>query len=155
MGGVWQCDNNVPEVQRVNMTQTDNTEVNFTLTAFSQKITRKVKLFGSKGEIKADLEQGTIVVKNFEEADYNIEVKPRPGGHSGGDTGLMDEYVQVLKDETSSNNNWSTSLEESIESHLMAFAAEESREQGTIIDLQSWRNEYFANLASVVNHSSK
>lgn len=144
---VWQCDNNVPEVQRVNMTQTDNTEVNFALTAFSQKITRQIKLFGSKGEIKADLEQGTIEIHRFEKEDHhNIEVKPLPGGHSGGDTGLMDRYVGMLEGNIQSNNDLSTSLEESVESHIMAFAAEESREKGTIIELKKWREEFFKDL---------
>lgn len=134
---VWKCDNNVPEVQRVNMTQEDNTEVNFTLTAFSQEINRTIKLFGSQGEIRGDLEHGTIQVFKFGKDVYKISVKEGRGGHSGGDTGLMNQYVDILKN--NKGNNWATSLDVSLESHLIAFAAEEARKNNSIIQLKEWR----------------
>lgn len=133
---VWKCDNNVPEVQRVNMTQADNTEVNFTLTAFSQQISRIIKIFGSRGEIRGDLEQGIIKIYEFSKAVNEINIKEETGGHSGGDTGLMNQYVKVLKNNVS---NSSTSLEASLESHLMAFAAEEARKNNRVIELEEWR----------------
>lgn len=136
---VWKSDNNVPEIQRVNMTQSDNTEVNFTLSAFSKDITRDIKIYGSLGEITGDFDKGILKISVFGKTDSKIEIKSNSGHHGGGDEGLMDQFVSLLKGKKI--NNWVTSLEESIESHLMAFAAEEARKKDTVIDLDKWRQE--------------
>ena len=135
---VWKSDNNVPDVQRVNMTQTDNTEVNFTLTAFTKNITRDIKIYGSLGEISGDFEKGTIEISVFGKSDSKIEIRGASGNHGGGDIGLMNQFVSLLKGEEI--DEWDSSLEESLESHLMAFAAEEAREKDIVIDLNSWRS---------------
>lgn len=134
---VWKSDNNVPDVQRVNMTQADNTEVNFTLTAFSKDITRDIKIYGSHGEIKGDFEKGIIEISVFGKTDSVVEIKAASGHHGGGDNGLMTQFVSLLKGKKI--NSWSSSLEASIESHLMAFAAEESRQKDLVINLNEWR----------------
>src|SRR5690554_5109599 len=95
---VWKCDNNVPEVQRVNMTLTDNTELNFTLNAFSQDITRDIRIFGSHGEIRGDLDEAKIEIYKFGELQNKIQIKQDAGGHNGGDTGLMRQFVDLLND---------------------------------------------------------
>lgn len=54
-------------------------------------------------------------------------------GHGGGDTGLITGLYDYLTDQ----NKTSTSLAESVESHLMGFAAEESRlNNGKIIEIK-------------------
>jgi len=138
---VWQCDNDVPEVQTVHLTQTDNTEVNFMLTAFSKDITREIKIYGSRGEIRGHLERGEIEVSQFGQSDYSIDIQAKPGGHNGGDTGLMDKFVEVLGGESKPEDGLSTSLDDSIESHLLAFAAERSRDKGSVINPQSLREK--------------
>lgn len=135
---VWKSDNNVPDVQRVNMTQIDNTEVNFTLTAFTKNITRDIKIYGSLGEISGDFEKGTIEISVFGKSDSKIEIRGASGNHGGGDIGLMNQFVSLLKGKEI--DKWDSSLEESLESHLMAFAAEEARKKDIVIDLNSWRS---------------
>lgn len=56
-------------------------------------------------------------------------------GHAGGDDGLMRDFVQRLRSRLAGNEvpRAQTSLTESIDSHLMAFAAEESRTTGRIV----------------------
>lgn len=142
---VFKCDNNVPEVQTVKMTLEDNLEVNFALTAFSSKITRKTNIFGTRGEIRADFEAGEIIIDSFGADTKRIEINAPGEGHGGGDAGLMDYFVKFLKGE---NNiirkdknkeedfmNNSTTIEDSIESHKMAFAAEKSRLEGKTVNL--------------------
>lgn len=140
---VWDCDNNIPEVQRVCMTQEDNTEVTFSLTAFSRKINRTLRLSGSEGEIEADLEEGRIELFQFGQNKQTIDLQENEGLHSGGDTGLMEHFVDVLND-GGSDREWATTLERSIESHLMAFAAEASREHNEIIELEPWRKKHIS-----------
>ncbi len=123
---VFKCDNNVPEVQTVRMTMEDNIEVNFALTAFSSQITRRTSFYGSLGEIQADFEEGEIIIDRFGFDRKIIKVSAPGEGHGGGDTGLMDYFVKFLEKENIQSGD-STSLDASIESHKMAFAAEESR----------------------------
>lgn len=138
---VWKSDNNVPDVQRVNMTQSDNTEVNFTLNAFSKDITRDIKIHGSLGEIEGDFEKGIIELSIFGKSNSVIEIEAASGHHGGGDSGLMSQFVSLLKGKAI--DSWSSSLEESLESHLMAFAAEEARAKNSVINLTKWRQEQF------------
>lgn len=53
-------------------------------------------------------------------------------GHAGGDDGLMRGFVTFVRDPAAGSV---TSLGESIESHLMAFAAERSRQTGEVVRL--------------------
>jgi len=56
--------------------------------------------------------------------------------HGGGDAGLMAAFVQGLRDGIRSPL---TSAEAALESHLLAFAAEQARLDGTVIDLAAYR----------------
>ena len=50
--------------------------------------------------------------------------------HGGGDDGIMHDYVRVLRGEMAPL----TTARISLESHLLAFAAEEARLTGTVVD---------------------
>ena len=70
-----------------------------------------------------------ISIKRFnrpvETIDVNVLLE---GGHNhgGGDNGLIEEFYKVLCGEEDAP----TRLEDSVESHLMAIRAEESRRKG-------------------------
>jgi len=51
-----------------------------------------------------------------------------PGGHAGGDFGVMSAFVEAIA--TGDRSGIRSSAREALESHLMAFAAEESRMSG-------------------------
>jgi len=53
-------------------------------------------------------------------------------GHAGGDDALMDAFVSSVRD-AESQQAFSASLEESLDSHRMAFAAERSRLEGRVV----------------------
>ena len=54
-------------------------------------------------------------------------------GHGGGDFGLMDAFVRALAENDPSQIM--TGIDETLESHLMVFAAEESRKKGIVAHL--------------------
>jgi predicted dehydrogenase len=60
------------------------------------------------------------------------------GGHGGGDAGLMAAFVRALRPELGGAGRLTTSRE-SLESHLMAFAAEEARVEGGIVSMDEFR----------------
>jgi hypothetical protein len=58
-------------------------------------------------------------------------------GHGGGDGRLMAAFLRTLRDGTSAPL---TDARASLESHLLAFAAEQSRLEGTVIDMHAYQN---------------
>jgi hypothetical protein len=56
-------------------------------------------------------------------------------GHGGGDVGVMRAFVQAMR----GSGTALTTARESLESHLMAFAAEEARVEDTIVHMDEFR----------------
>ena len=137
---VYQCDNDVVDHQVVNMEFEGGCTVSFTMNCFN-KGGRHIRIFGTKGEIEADMEAGYIRLFSFDTREFTT-VNPGAvdgeltGGHGGGDTGLMMDMVKYLNgDETSKSI---CDLRDSCMSHLICFAAEESRKKNTVVDLEEF-----------------
>lgn len=64
-----------------------------------------------------------------------VAIAAAGSGHGGGDSRIVASFLRALNGDTSGT----TTARESLESHLMAFAAEESRLQGTVIDMDAYR----------------
>jgi predicted dehydrogenase len=64
-----------------------------------------------------------------------IEVPPTASGHGGGDFGIVRSFLRAVRGEEQPL----TAARESLESHLMAFAAEESRLNATVVDMDEFR----------------
>ncbi|WP_275003553.1 Gfo/Idh/MocA family protein [Promicromonospora iranensis] len=58
------------------------------------------------------------------------------GGHAGGDDGLMDAFCRAVADDAVGRGELSFAT--ALDSHLMAFAAEESRAGAGVVDFGSW-----------------
>lgn len=123
---VYASDNDVVDHQVTMFHFKNGVIANFTMTAFSDDITRHIRIRGSHGEIFGDLEKGYIELSIFGGKKEVIPVEVR-GGHSGGDEGLIEEFIALLKGE---KEKLTTAFEDSVHSHMMAFAAEESRLKG-------------------------
>lgn len=78
---------------------------------------------GSLGQIRADMERNEIEVTSFVTREKEIiRLEAPPEWHGGGDEGIMQDFVRLVRQEAGL-----TSASISVESHLMAFAAETSR----------------------------
>jgi predicted dehydrogenase len=137
---VFYCDNTVCDHQIVNMLYEDDITVSFNLNGFNAAETREIRILGTKGDIRANLEKNYITIRHFGE---NMETTIRPkiyaGAHSGGDAMLMKDVVNIV-----ANGNWEdarTNAALSVESHIMAFAAEVSRMEGVIVDIDDFKKE--------------
>lgn len=67
-----------------------------------------------------------------------IPVEAAPGGHGGGDEGLIEAFLDSLEGAAqakTSGGSW-------FESHLLAFSAEEARLSGTVLDLDRRRRKH-------------
>lgn len=140
---VYACDNDVVDHQVVNMEFEGGCTVSFTMNAFN-KGGRFIRIFGTKGEITAAIEDDKISVYSFatkETTDYNLAHvgEDITAGHAGGDTGIMIDLVKYFNDEETSKSV--CDIHTSYMNHLIAFAAEESRNNDKVIDLEKFAQE--------------
>lgn len=129
---VFKTDNNVVDHQVVICQYSNGKTATHTMVDFSKEIYRDIKINGTKGEISGIMENGYFEVRLFkgETLKYNIDIFSAPvGGHGGSDCALMQALYKVLNGEKAKGQ---TSIDVSIESHIMAFAAEESRLHGGV-----------------------
>ena len=131
---VYACDNDVVDTQMVNMLFEDDTTVSMTMTAFDFHSARKSRIFGTRGQIETD--SRIIKIREFaNETEEIIDTETANdggilSGHGGGDLGLMDAFVKAVAEQ---NPKYILSgTDETLESHLMVFAAERSRRNGTV-----------------------
>ena len=135
---VYACDNDVVDNQVVNMFFEDGTTASMTMTAFNFHSGRRTRIFGTKGEI--DTDSRVITIRNFlndTERTVDTRVVNDGGilsGHGGGDVGLMDNFVQAVAEDNPSLIL--TGVDETLESHLMVFAAEKSRKEGIVCKIE-------------------
>ena len=129
---VFHCDNDVVDHQSVTLSFENGVTASFTMTAFSKENHRTIRLFGTEGEIFADMRENVIHLKRFDNDDGDITVEKPSSGHGGGDYQIMMDFIQTLN----GVGSVSSTLDASIESHLMCFAAEDSRkaDKTVIID---------------------
>lgn len=143
---VYHCDNNVVDHQVVNIEFGNKVTAAFTMCAFTNETTRTIKLMGTKGEIRGVMEKNEIEVIDFSTGARDvISLKETKFGHSGGDDGIMQNFVRLLQQEDTSGGL--TSAKTSLQGHLMAFAAEKSRLVNEVIDI----NEFFVSTKHSVN----
>lgn len=135
---VFTCKNDVVDHQQTIMTFENGITANLCMTAFTGKSGRIYKFHGTYGEIDLDEETRLVTIKRYGEKEiiepFDKLVKKDNFGHGGGDKKL----VEALYDIITGKNNAATTLSSSVESHLMCYAAEESRLQnGKLIYLHT------------------
>ncbi|MBA3629199.1 MAG: Gfo/Idh/MocA family oxidoreductase [Actinobacteria bacterium] len=151
---VYRCDNDVVDHQVVNMAFLNGVTATLSVCAATSENTRTLKLMGSRGEIRGHLESGEIELRTFEAVPRSPRRVVAGGddvlpmwfssermhvsvevGHAGGDEGLMRAFVERARRASAGEalEEAATSLVESLDSHFMAFAAEESRLGGRVV----------------------
>ncbi|MBB5787354.1 Gfo/Idh/MocA family protein [Jiangella mangrovi] len=142
---VYRMDNDVADHQTTSLRFANGVTASLVVSAFTQQNTRKVTLMGSHGEITGDMESGRIEVIRFLDAVPDVagrqptgrhveQVAEDLGGHAGGDAGLMTEFTERTRRRRAGLPVPAapSAFEESLESHWVAFAAERSRQNGTV-----------------------
>ncbi len=129
---VYRCDNDVVDHQVVNMELEHGQTVGFTMCAFTKTGGRTLKIMGTHGDIRADMHENFIDVEVYGGPTEHIDVRTLAtdlSGHAGGDIRMVEEFLEMLAADGQPSGTLST-LEASIESHLAALAAEQSRKHG-------------------------
>lgn len=130
--------------QTVNVEFENGSIGSFTMVGAVGKCGRRIHICGTKGEIEGDMESGKFSVRVFDREKYNydedivdvnaeIHASAEYGGHGGGDYAIMHELVRYLNGDNSSVSI--TSIDDSINGHLIVYAAEKSIEEERTIRL--------------------
>jgi hypothetical protein len=107
----------------------------FTMTGLTEKDdSRRTTIFGTKGEIRGS--ESKIEVYDYltrASTFYDIDFSEFEGkdAHNGGDFGLMKHFIDAIL-----NNDKSLILsgaDETLESHLLVFKAEQSRLKNRVV----------------------
>ena len=125
---VFRQDNDVVDHQQTQLQLEDNVTVSFSLNGFHTRSTRTIRINGTKGELWGDLNAKELYLQPHGGEVTKFEIDTISTGHAGGDEGLVEDMVAYFRDEPCSNSI--STLDQSVESHYMAFGAEESRVQG-------------------------
>lgn len=128
---VYHCDNNVVDHQVVTMEMENGATLTLTMGAFTTAGSRAMTIMGTKGDIRADMSANTIRACAFGGEPEVIDVTKIAddfSGHGGGDKQLVAQFVDIVGGKEPDGKV--TTLEASVESHLVALAAEESRKNG-------------------------
>ncbi len=118
----------------------------FTMVGGSSKAGRRLHICGTHGEIEGNLEENRFAYRRFDRSPGNfgyeeeiidvsqqIHASSEYAGHAGGDYAIMHDLVRHLNGEGQSLSI--TSLADSINGHLVVYAAEESRRQHTAVQI--------------------
>ncbi len=135
---IYHCDNDVVDHQIVNMQFGDNKHATLTMSPFNRG-GRISTFMGTKGELRADMESQSLEFYDFATRETSQLYTPDDefdqsiaGGHGGGDSGIMQDLYDYIALNKPSNSI--SDIDVSCRSHLICFAAEESRkEEKTII----------------------
>lgn len=131
---VFLSDNDVVDYQVTTMQFENGITSTLTMTAFSHAINRETRIRGTLGELVCDMGEKKITLYVFGKEKQEIPLGEKMDGHGGGDQRLIAHLAE---------DTMRTDITESIESHLIAFAAEESRlANGTPVVLADMRKRY-------------
>jgi predicted dehydrogenase len=131
---VWHCDNDVVDHQVVSLEFEGDVTATFTMTAFTQGGGRRLRAHGTEGELEFDEE--TITIRPFGDNNTErIQLGPETGGHGGGDSRVVREWLEALH--SRDDSGIVANAQESLRSHTIVFAAETSRREARIVELSS------------------
>jgi hypothetical protein len=137
---VYTAGSDVVDHQVVAMQLASGASATLTMHGHSGREERTIRIDGSRGTLRARF-GGVESIEVLDHATGTLELVPvpeLPGGHGGGDDGSIREFLDAVRGRAPDTSPIAAALE----SHVVAFAAEESRISGEPIDLAAYRTRH-------------
>jgi predicted dehydrogenase len=135
---VYQADNDVPDHQTVTMEFEGGATVSHVMTGFTEKNIRTTRIALTRGEIVGDGENLDICRfdgNSVETGVPSVYRLPNKSRHGGGDFNIVSEMIRIIR--RNDPNEIRQTTEEALQSYLICFAAERSRNNGgAIVEIQ-------------------
>jgi hypothetical protein len=138
---VYRAGNNVADHQVVNIRFPGGLTAHLTMHGFSEREGRRIRIDGTRGTLVGvfDTAGERITVYDHysgrEQVIFHQKLTARQVPHGGGDHKLVDAFLRSLAQE----RRPLTDPQETLESHLMAFAADRSRLENSVVDMDGFR----------------
>ena len=136
---VWHCDNDVVDHQSLIVEFENGATATHNMLCAAARSTRTMHLLGTRGEIEGDMDRGIIHLRQFNRDNQWLpleqEIKINVAGdmHGGGDMGLVEDFVRVLRGQRTSPG--ATRIEDSLNGHLIAYAADQAMLTRTVVEM--------------------
>jgi predicted dehydrogenase len=133
----YRCGVDVVDHQVVLMQFGGGQAVSLTMNGASHVEGRTVRIDGTRATLLANEARREIEVHTHASGETRrLDIPEAQGGHGGGDWGLIRAFLDGVR---GMRHDALTSARESVESHFMAFAAEEARLGGVTVDMAAYR----------------
>jgi hypothetical protein len=146
---VYRSDNDVVDHQVVNIEFENGVTANLTMHGFSEREGRTLRVDGTRATLIGSFNTSGEKISLYdhysgkEKLLYKKKLSVRNIPHGGGDFKMVDSFLHTL----STQRRPRTNAQEILESHIMAFAADESRRSGKVIDMK----EFIKNIGHTSN----
>jgi predicted dehydrogenase len=135
---VYKMENDQPDHYITSIQFDDQITASFSMEAHTSYSGRRTRIMGSMGDMVGDMDD--LTVTDFR-TGKSITLIPKAedvesyknSGHGGGDWFLMRDFVMAVANQDP--KYLTSTIDQSIESHLMGFAAEESRKSNRIVPI--------------------
>ncbi len=147
---VYRCDNDVVDHQTVNMAFESGASVVLVMHGHSHEEARTMRYEGTRATLRGKFAYGIDdVLEIHDHRTGEVERMDLTGpaggttGHGGGDEGVMASFVRAASRAHADANDRPglTTARESLEGHLMAFAADRARLEGSVIEMAGFRRQ--------------
>jgi len=128
---VYRMENDQPDHYISNIQFKNGVTASFSMEAFTSYEGRRTRIMGSLGDIVGDMHQFTLT--DFK-TGKKTEWERKTDNHGGGDWRLVADWIKAV-----SQNDplvLPSKIDVAVESHVMAFKAEQSRLQSKVVDIK-------------------
>jgi hypothetical protein len=136
---VYRMENDQPDHYVTSIQFADSVTASFSMEAFTSYHGRRTRIMGAMGDIAGDMTE--LVVNDFK-TGKQVKFIPKAedvdgyknSGHGGGDWLLVRDFVQAVAHQDA--KILTSTIDDSIESHIMGFMAEKSRKTGKVMTVK-------------------
>lgn len=125
---VYRMDNDQPDHYTTNILFEGGLTAAFSMEAFTSYAGRRTRVMGSLGDVVGDM--SSFIMTDFL-TGKKTEWKQETDGHGGGDWRLVADWINAISKKDPSL--LTSTIDASIESHVMGFMAEESRKNKKVM----------------------
>ena len=134
---IYKTDSNIVDRQAVVVEFDNGSIATHSMVSGVARLGRWIHIIGTMGEIEGYAEQNCFRVRLYQpetckytEREVKIDCIASGDGHHGGDSRLVADFVNLVTDQPRSIS--STVIEDSINGHLIVYAADESLDNGGV-----------------------